>query len=83
MKFSLSDFSVHGISQARILKWGAGAGMNQHLLLGSRFFTTEPPENSFHINFHVQLSLILQNTCVSESGITKLKGTFSFRLFDT
>ena len=52
-------------------------GLNPHLLLGSRFFTTEPPKKRVHITFGVELSLILQNTCIPESGITELKGTFS------
>ena len=58
MDQSLSDFSVHGVSQARILEWVATSfsrGSPLSPALAGGFFTTEIPGNQ-------RLSMVITKT---------------------
>ena len=77
MDCSPSASSVHGISQARILKWVAvsfsrGSTQPRSLALASGFFTTEPPEKP-NPSSSVQLSRSVMSNSLRPYGLQQAR----------
>ena len=80
MDCSLPGSSVHGILQAKILKWFAISStrgcswpgvQTMSSALAGRFFTTEPPAKSMNLN---------SNTAKAQKSVQSLKQIGSFRI---